>query len=62
MGHHVLPAVWNFWGIERFDWTPKEVGYSLGYVGILMVLTQGLLIRWAIPRFGMWQRGGWLAQ
>ena len=38
-------------GIERFDWTPKEVGYSLGYV-ILMVLTQGLLIRWAIPRFG----------
>ncbi|NCZ63053.1 MAG: MFS transporter [Cellvibrionales bacterium] len=52
MGHHVLPAVWNFWGIERFDWTPKEVGYSLGYVGILMVLTQGLLIRWAIPRFG----------
>ena len=59
MGHHVLPAIWNFWGIERFDWTPKEVGYSLGYVGILMVLTQGLLIRWAIPRFGH-VAAGWI--
>ena len=59
MGHHVLPAIWNFWGIERFDWTPKEVGYSLGYVGTLMVLTQGLLIRWAIPRFGH-VAAGWI--
>jgi len=52
LGHHVLPAVWNFWGMERFSWTPREVGYSLGYVGILMVLCQGLLIRWAIPKWG----------
>ena len=42
MGHHVLPAVWNFWGMERFAWTPKEVGYSLGFVGILMVFSQGV--------------------
>ncbi|MFZ9128258.1 MAG: TCR/Tet family MFS transporter [Pseudomonadales bacterium] len=52
MGHHVLPAVWNFWGMERFAWTPKEVGYSLGFVGILMVFSQGVVIRWAIPKFG----------
>ena len=57
LGHHVLPAVWNFWGIERFNWTPKQVGYSLGYVGLLMILSQGLLIRWAIPKLGYVRSG-----
>ena len=52
MGHHALPATWSFWGIEKFNWTPKEIGYSLGFVGIGMVLVQGFLIRWVIPRTG----------
>ncbi len=50
LGHHVLPATWSFWGIERFDWSPKEIGYSLGFVGIGMVLVQGFLIRIVIDR------------
>ena len=53
LGHHALPAVWSFYGIERFDWTPREVGYSLGFVGILMVFVQGYLIRIVIPVLGM---------
>ena len=52
LGHHVLPATWSFWGIEKFDWSPKEIGYSLGFVGIGMVITQGFLIRLVIPRTG----------
>ncbi len=52
LGHHVLPATWSFWGIEKFDWTPKEIGYSLGFVGIGMVLVQGFLIRLVIPKTG----------
>ena len=57
LGHHVLPSVWSFYGIERYDWTPREVGYSLGFVGILMVLVQGFLIRLAIPMLGMRNAG-----
>jgi len=53
MGHHALPAVWTFWGIEKFNWTPREIGYSLGFIGILMVFSQGYLIRVAIPVLGM---------
>ncbi len=53
LGHHVLPAVWSFYGIEQFDWTPREVGYSLGFAGILMVFVQGYLIRIVIPVLGM---------
>lgn len=52
LGHHVLPATWSFWGIEKFAWTPKEIGYSLGFVGIGMVLVQGFLIRLVIPKTG----------
>jgi DHA1 family tetracycline resistance protein-like MFS transporter len=52
LGHHVLPATWSFWGIEKFDWSPKEIGYSLGFVGIGMVLVQGFLIRWVVPSTG----------
>jgi DHA1 family tetracycline resistance protein-like MFS transporter len=48
----VLPATWSFWGIEKFAWTPKEIGYSLGFVGIGMVLVQGFLIRLVIPKTG----------
>ena len=53
MGLHALPAVWTFWGIEKFDWTPREIGYSLGFIGILMVFSQGYLIRIVIPALGM---------
>ena len=57
LGHHVLPAVWSFWGMERFDWTPVEVGYSLAFVGLLMVFSQGYLIRIAVPALGLKRAG-----
>ncbi len=53
LGHHVLPAIWSFWGIEAFDWSPRDIGYSLTFVGIIMAFTQGYLIRFAIPVLGM---------
>ena len=57
MGHHVLPSVWNFYGMEKFDWTPREVGYSLGFVGICMVFVQGYLIRIVVPKLGLRMAG-----
>jgi DHA1 family tetracycline resistance protein-like MFS transporter len=53
MGHHVLPSIWSFYGIEKFSWSPREIGYSLGFIGILMVAVQGFLIRWVIPKLGL---------
>ena len=53
LGHFVLPAVWSFYGIEKFDWSPREIGYTLGFVGLLMALVQGLLLRYTIPLFGL---------
>jgi DHA1 family tetracycline resistance protein-like MFS transporter len=52
LGHHALPATWSFFAIEKFDWSPKEIGYSLGAVGILMVLVQAVLLRVALPKLG----------
>jgi DHA1 family tetracycline resistance protein-like MFS transporter len=57
LGHHVLPATWSFFAIEKFAWTPREIGYSLGFVGILMVFVQGFLIRWVLPRTGLRMAG-----
>ena len=50
--HDSLPAVWSFYVIERYDWTPRDVGFSLGAVGICMMFVQGVVIRPVIPRFG----------
>ncbi len=52
LGHHALPATWSFFAIEKFDWSPREIGYSLGVVGILMVLVQAVLLRVALPKLG----------
>lgn len=52
LGHFVMPAIWSYYTIERFGWSPREIGYSLGYVGILSVLVQGYFTRIVIPRVG----------
>lgn len=52
IGHHSLPATWAYYTIARFDWTESEIGFSLGVVGITMLITQGFLIRVAIRKLG----------
>lgn len=52
LGHHALPATWSFFTIEKFDWSPREIGYSLGAVGVLMVLVQAVLLRIVLPKLG----------
>ena len=48
----VLPAVWPYYGIERYDWTPKQIGVSLMVVGILVAFAQGFLIGVTTKKFG----------
>lgn len=49
---HAVQSNWSFFTIFRFNWTPKEVGYSLGFVGFMVALVQGGLIRIVIPKWG----------
>jgi len=42
---YVYPAVWSFFGQERFGWDPRMIGLSLALFGIAMAIVQGGLIR-----------------
>ena len=52
MGYQSLYTTWNYFTIERFGWTPAQVGWSLGAVGVTGAIVQGVLSRRLIPRFG----------
>ncbi|MBS7562868.1 TCR/Tet family MFS transporter [Mucilaginibacter sp. Bleaf8] len=49
---HAVQSTWTFFTMEKFSWKEDMVGYSLGFVGILSGLVQGVLIRYTIPKFG----------
>lgn len=48
----VYPVIWAFYTIGKFGWEPWLVGVSLGAFGVMMAISQGVLIRIAIPRLG----------
>src|SRR5450432_531263 len=52
MAGQSVQSIWAFFGIERFKWSPKLIGISLGMVGLLVGLVQGVLIRYINPRLG----------
>lgn len=49
---HAVQSNWSFFNIERFNWTPKMIGISLGAVGLLVGIVQGGLIRFINPKLG----------
>ncbi|MFD1256517.1 TCR/Tet family MFS transporter [Mucilaginibacter terrae] len=49
---HAVQSTWTYFTMERFKWNESLVGYSLGFVGLLSGLVQGLLIRITIPKLG----------
>lgn len=48
----VHPSTWPLFTMKEFNWSNKEVGFSLGFVGIMVALVQGLLIRSIVPKLG----------
>lgn len=52
VGFAAYPAVWAYFGVERFGWSPTMIGLSLGLFGVLMALVQGALIGPVIRRLG----------
>jgi DHA1 family tetracycline resistance protein-like MFS transporter len=49
---HAVQSTWTFFNIEKFGWSEKLIGYSLGFVGLMIAVVQGGLIRVIIPRLG----------
>lgn len=49
---HAVQSTWSYYTMFRFDWNEQMVGYSLGAVGVLIVVVQGGLIRLIVPRIG----------
>ena len=49
---HAVQSTWSYYTIEKFSWDEGMVGYSLAFVGIMVALVQGWLIRFIIPKIG----------
>ncbi|MBW0176563.1 TCR/Tet family MFS transporter [Sediminibacterium sp.] len=49
---HSVQSIWSFFNIERFNWSPKMIGISLGIVGLLVGGVQGGLVRIVNPKIG----------
>ena len=49
---HAVQSNWSFFVIEKFQWSEKMIGISLGVVGLLVGLVQGGLIRVVNPLLG----------
>ena len=52
VAHHVYPAIWAYFTLERFAWSPQVIGLSLALYGIAAALVQGGLIRVILRRLG----------
>lgn len=52
LSSHATQSTWTFYTMEKFSWSEREVGYSLGFVGLMVAIVQGGLTRAVIPRIG----------
>jgi DHA1 family tetracycline resistance protein-like MFS transporter len=52
VGSHAVHSNWSFFTMYLFHWDEKMVGISLGVVGLLVGIVQGVLIRWINPKLG----------
>ncbi len=52
MAAQSVQTVWAYFGIERFQWSEKIIGISLGMVGLCVGMVQGVLIRYINPKLG----------
>ena len=52
LAERMLEANWVLYTGYRFGWTASQVGISLALVGVLVVITQGGLVRVVVPKIG----------
>lgn len=49
---HAVQSTWSYYTMEKFAWNEEWVGYSLAFVGLMVAIVQGWLIRFIIPKIG----------
>jgi DHA1 family tetracycline resistance protein-like MFS transporter len=49
---HAVQTTWSYYNMGKFGWDERMIGYSLAFVGFLVAIVQGGLIRFIIPKFG----------
>lgn len=52
IAQHAVQSTWTYYTMEKFSWTERMVGISLGVVGFFVGLVQGGLTRVVIPKLG----------
>ena len=50
--HWVYPSTFNYFAAVRYSWDPGMIGWTLTAVGVGSAVVQGLLVGWAIKKFG----------
>lgn len=50
---HAVQSTWPYYTMEKFKWNEQMVGYSLGFIGIMLTIVQAGLIRIIIPKLGL---------
>jgi DHA1 family tetracycline resistance protein-like MFS transporter len=52
LAHDANPSTWTYYTMLKFGWSERDVGLSMGVLGITIVVVQGLLILIVIPKLG----------
>ena len=52
IGTSIYAAIWPFFTVERFEWSPSMIGISLTIYGVCFAIVQGFLVRPAIKIWG----------
>jgi DHA1 family tetracycline resistance protein-like MFS transporter len=52
VGNQVMPSTWAFYTKFRFGWSEAMIGGSFAAVGLVMALSQAIVMRRLVPRLG----------
>ena len=52
LAQNMMFSLWALYTSHRFDWSPRQVGFSLAFAGVLMGLVQGALVKRIVPKIG----------
>ncbi len=52
LAHTVFPSTWSVYGEIRYDWSPRQIGFSLGLVGVGAAVVQAGLMGVILKRLG----------
>ncbi|PCJ71865.1 MAG: tetracycline resistance MFS efflux pump [Rhodobiaceae bacterium] len=46
------PAIFTYYAIYKFGWSERDIGFALTFVGVTVIFSQTILIRWTVKTFG----------